>query len=139
MNLARASSKAQERKQPRKGFEAMNTLKIFHDGESREVAVEGVGPDAPTVVNESGGKQSDSPYRSDLLPPKASLHVAAILKYGATKYGDNNWRKIALNDHLNHALTHIFAHLAGDIQDDHLGHAACRMMMALETALESPK
>lgn len=96
--------------------------------------VAGVGPEAPTVTNEKGAKQSGSPYRCDLLPAQASLHVAGILKYGADKYGDNNWRGIPIADHLNHALTHIFAWLAGDSQDDHLGHAACRLMMALEVS-----
>lgn len=56
----------------------------------------------------------------------------AVLAPGAVKYGEDNWRKIPAKDHLNHALTHVFAFLAGDGQDDHLEHAACRMMMALE-------
>jgi tagatose-1,6-bisphosphate aldolase non-catalytic subunit AgaZ/GatZ len=62
----------------------------------------------------------------------AILDVAAVLKYGADKYGDNNWRKIPTQDHLNHALAHIFAYLQGDKGDHHLGHAACRTLMALE-------
>lgn len=95
--------------------------------------VKGVGPDAPTVVTKNGAKQSGSPYRCDLLPAKASLHIAEILKYGAEKYGDNNWRGLTVSDHVNHAMTHLFAFQAGDITDDHLGHAACRMLMALDT------
>lgn len=94
--------------------------------------IEGVGPDAPVVTNAQGGKQSDSPYRCDLLPPEAVLKVARVLKHGADKYGPNNWRKLSENDHLNHAIAHIFARLAGDTQDDHLEHAACRLLMALE-------
>lgn len=97
--------------------------------------VAGVGKDAPTVVNERGAKQSASPYRCDLLPARAALAVAAVLRHGADKYGDNNWRGIPVADHLNHALTHLFAHLAGDEQDDHLEHAACRLLMALDTKL----
>lgn len=98
--------------------------------------IPGVGPDAPTVTNEAGGKQSASLYRCDLLPPKATLAVAKVLAYGAQKYGDNNWKKIGVADHLNHAITHIFAELAGDGTDDHLEHAACRIVMALEMAIE---
>ena len=96
----------------------------------------GVGKDAPTTVNEAGGKQSDSPYRCDLLPAHAVLAVAAVLKHGADKYGENNWRKITVADNLNHAMTHIFAYLAGDEQDDHLEHAACRILFALDLKRE---
>lgn len=46
--------------------------------------------------------------------------------------GYSNWHSIPLGDHVNHALTHLFAHLAGDVQDDHLEHASCRLLMALE-------
>lgn len=108
----------------------MGELKIFVEGETQ--TVEGVGPDAPTIVNEAGGKQSVSQYRTDLLPPRALLSIAKVLKHGADKYGDDNWRKIRRKDHINHALTHLFALLAGDAQDDHLEHAACRVLMALE-------
>jgi hypothetical protein len=97
--------------------------------------VPGVGPDAPTCVNEKGGKQSSSPFRCDLLPPLASLHLGKILKYGADKYGDKNWQLISVEDNLNHALVHILSYLAGDKQDDHVGHAACRLMFALDQQL----
>ncbi len=99
------------------------------------IKLPGVGTDAPTAVSANGGKQSHVPYRCDLLPASAALRVSAILEEGAKKYGDNNWRKLELSDHVNHAMTHVLAHLAGDRQDDHLGHAACRMLFALETAL----
>lgn len=95
--------------------------------------VEGVGTDAPTVVNDRGGKQSAVPFRCDLLPPLGALEVAKVLKVGADKYGDDaNWHKVTTREHLNHALSHLFAFLAGDGQDDHLGHAACRLLMALD-------
>ena len=94
--------------------------------------LEGVGKEAETVVNERGGKQSKVEYRFDLLPPQALAAVAKVLKEGAVKYGENNWHNIDSGDHLNHALIHIYADLAGDNQDDHLEHAACRILMALE-------
>lgn len=106
---------------------------------AKKTVVQGVGPDAPTVVNDKGGKQSASPFRCDLLPANATLAVAKVLAYGAAKYGDNNWRAIPLQDHLNHVLTHILAYLAGDESDDHLEHAACRMIMALEKGIERPQ
>lgn len=97
--------------------------------------VMGVGKDAPVVVNAHGGKQSHSPYRCDLLPPLATLAVAGVLRHGAAKYGANNWHAIEVPEHLNHAITHVFAYLAGDGSDDHLEHAACRLLMALEQKL----
>lgn len=102
---------------------------------TQRAAVDGVGADAPTVVNEHGGRQSKTLYRCDLLQPLAVLRVAHIMEYGAAKYGDNNWHNITTNEHLNHALIHLFAHLAGDGQDDHLGHAAWRVLSALEQQL----
>ena len=97
--------------------------------------IEGVGANALTVESPNGAKQSHSPYRMDLMPPLATLAVAGVLAPGAIKYGENNWRGLPVKDHLNHALVHVMAFLAGDTQDDHLGHFACRAMMALETYL----
>ena len=102
--------------------------------------VKGVGVDAEIVTDATtGAKQSAVSHRCDLLPPLATLHVAGILHGGSLKYGDWNWFKIPMSDNLNHALVHIFAFLAGDTSDDHLGHAACRMMMALERQLANEK
>lgn len=104
------------------------------DAENPAVVVQGIGPDAPTTTNAAGGRQSATPYRCDLLPPRAVLAVAEILHGGAEKYGPENWRKIPVRDHLNHALGHLFAWLAGDRSDDHLGHAGCRLLFALDMA-----
>lgn len=104
--------------------------------ESTPTPVAGVGPEAETVTNADGGKQSHVPYRCDLLPPLAVLAVASVLHHGGEKYGPNNWRQIPVADHVNHAMTHLFASLAGDRQDDHLEHAACRILFALELALK---
>lgn len=66
------------------------------------------------------------------MPPRAVLAVAEVLKHGADKYGVDNWRGIPVADHINHAMIHVLAWLAGDRQDDHLSHFACRALMALE-------
>jgi hypothetical protein len=92
----------------------------------------GLNPDAPTVQNEQGGMQSATAGRFDLLPPKAMFRLAAIMEHGARKYAPNNWKKIEIDSHVNHALQHLFAYLAGDRQDDHLGHALARATMAVE-------
>lgn len=62
------------------------------------------------------------------------IRIAKVLKYGADRYEPNNWRLIPQEDHINHALIHIIAHLMGDTQDDHIDHALCRLMMALATS-----
>lgn len=92
--------------------------------------VEGVGKDAPTVVNDKGGKQSKVLYRYDLLDPKAMFEMTKVLAEGAIKYGEDNWRDIDVRDHLNHMIIHAYAYLAGDKSDDHLSHIMCRAMFA---------
>jgi len=59
--------------------------------------------------------------------------IAKVLQYGADRYEPNNWRLIPEEEHINHALIHIIAHLMGDTQDEHIDHALCRLMMAKET------
>ena len=99
----------------------------------------GVGKDAPIFTNEAGGQQSALEYRFDLMPPLALAAVAQILDYGTRVrgYPEWNWLKIEAKSHLNHALMHINAHLAGDTQDEHAEHAACRIMMWLEMVIRS--
>lgn len=107
----------------------------YFDPAPPPATVEGVGRDAPTEVNEHGGKQSACPYRCDLLPGHALLAVAKVLKHGADKYGADNWHAITAAENLNHALTHLLAMRAGDESDDHLEHAACRILFALDQVL----
>jgi hypothetical protein len=61
------------------------------------------------------------------------IRIAKVLQYGASRYKANNWRLIPQEEHINHALIHLMAALAGDTQDDHLDHALCRLMMAYAT------
>jgi len=87
------------------------------------------------VTNDRGGKRSYISTRMDLVPPKAWLRIGEILKEGAQKYGDENWRLWNSRILLNHALTHAANHLDGRTDTDHLGHCACRVIMALEMYL----
>lgn len=86
----------------------------------------------PTVTNLAGGKQSLLSRDFTLIPPEALSQVARVLHDGAKKYDKDNWKLIHANDHINHALNHIYLHLSGNMQEDHLAHAATRMLMALE-------
>lgn len=131
-----------------------------------------VGPDAPIVVNELGGKQSKAVGAFHLVDPiflygffeqqnrlalpiikymngeinkdnmtldileqvpDTLIQIAKTLEEGASKYPVNNWRLIPEEDHLNHALIHLYAIERGDTQDDHKGHFLTRIMMAYAT------
>ena len=78
-------------------------------------------------------------YRLEEDELQALLTIGKVLQYGATKgnngqgYPVNNWRLIPREEHLNHALIHLVALLAGDTQDDHKEHAMCRIHMAIAT------
>lgn len=92
-------------------------------------------PNAPVVVNNNGGKQTDIPVRMDLIPARELLELGKILKVGGDKYGDWNWLNIPVESHLNHALHHAYAFLTNDERDfdtayTELMHCLCRMMFA---------
>lgn len=110
---------------------------ITSEQAEQDTIVVGVGPDAPIVTNEVGAKQSHSPYRMDLIDAKALLKIAQVHKQGGDKYGDTNWRGISVNDHINHALVHVYAYLAGDTSDEHISHAATRLIFALALELDA--
>jgi len=93
-----------------------------------------VGKDVETETNEAGGSQSKLVARFDLIPAVPLFDVAVVLGEGAKKYGVGNWQLICTNDHLSHALAHIFAYLAGDRSDSHLSHAVCRVLFAAYTS-----
>lgn len=103
----------------------------------------GVQPDVPTETNANGGKQSKTPYAFHFLPPRAMFAAAEVAKYGSEKYGetleDRNYKKIPAEEHVNHAIQHLFAYLAGDTSDDHLAHAILRTMFAFEVDHENPR
>ncbi len=103
----------------------------FHPSkEVPKVLISGIGPDSPTEVTKEGGKQSSTLYDFCQIPPEFLFALSALLKEGGDKYGKWNWKKVSEESNLNHALIHTFAHLAGDTQDEHLLHAACRIMFA---------
>ncbi len=94
---------------------------------------------APIGENEQGGKSTVLPVRLDLIPTDALFDIGGVFDHGAKKYEKDNWKKVPVEEHLNHALVHIYAQLKGDKQDNHLGHAATRLIMALQVKLEEDK
>jgi len=100
--------------------------------------MEGMSNNAVIGTNENGGKQHVRPYRMQAIPPLAIMEVGKVRYKGFTElgYDDENYKQIPLLEHLGRALAHIFAFIAGDRENDHLSHAACRILMALELFLE---
>lgn len=86
--------------------------------------------DAEVVTNPKGGKQSKITTRLDLIDPETLIRLGEILAEGSERYGDWNWLNIDMRSNLNHALRHIMLALDGNTDDDHLGHAFCRLMFA---------
>lgn len=82
------------------------------------------------AVNDEGGKQQKLNYRFDLIDPHAIYMLAGVLSAGAEKYGEENWRNIPARDHVNHAIEHLYAWLAGDTNEPHMSHALTRVMFA---------
>lgn len=75
-----------------------------------------------------------------LIPQVALLEVAKVMTFGAQKYTPDNWRKVdnAHSRYIDAALRHINAHLIGQHKDpesdlNHLAHAVCSLMMAMES------
>lgn len=70
-------------------------------------------------------------YRCDLLDPVAILVIANVMHEGCKRHETDGWRRLQVKEHVNHALTHIFLHMAGSKTEDHLGRALTRLMMAV--------
>jgi len=75
-----------------------------------------------------------------LIPMEALDEVAKVFTFGATKYGDHNWRGGFNWTRLSSAvLRHISAWLRGETYDPesrchHLAHAICGLLMLLSFA-----
>jgi hypothetical protein len=80
-----------------------------------------------------------------LLSTEAMNQTAAVLKFGAEKYAEHNWRKgFAWSRPLSAAMRHITAFNAGEDKDpesglSHLAHAACCIMFLLEFEKTRPE
>lgn len=103
------------------------------------VNMNGLDDNQKVIKNDNGGIQHERPYRSEALFFKALLAVSHV-RYDAVVnkgYADDNYKLIPMDEHIGRALTHIFAYKAGDKSNDHLAHAATRILMALELSLEN--
>lgn len=73
--------------------------------------------------------------RFDLVSPQALRRLAATYNEGATKYGDNNFRRgMEFSNLINHVLEHINIYIANSDKtgEDHLAHAAWGLFTLME-------
>ena len=81
----------------------------------------------------------------NLLSTEAMNQTAAVLKFGAIKYAEHNWRKgFQWSRPLAAAMRHITAFNDGEDTDpesglSHLAHAACCIMFLLEFQKTHPE
>ena len=81
----------------------------------------------------------------NLLSTEALNQTAAVLKFGAQKYAEHNWRKgFAWSRPLAAAMRHLTAFNDGEDKDpesglSHIGHAMCCLMFLLEFEKTHPE
>jgi len=85
-----------------------------------------------------GIKHDESKRRMDLVPTSLISSVARILEFGASKYGDNNWREGLKWSRVYAALQRHLADFwdGNDLDSEsglpHLYHAACNIAFLIE-------
>jgi hypothetical protein len=86
----------------------------------------------------AGFKYDSGKTRWELLPMETVEELAKVMTYGATKYPDDNWKKLenAEDRYFAAAMRHLSKHRAGELVDEdsgllHAAHAACCLLMVL--------
>jgi hypothetical protein len=91
------------------------------------------------LVSASGGRRQKIGERWDLIPYEGLVAVAEVFDYGATKYEDDNWKKINFSHSeqapVNHAIAHAYKALTEPFGSDRrrwqLAKAATNLLMQL--------
>lgn len=109
----------------------------------RSLSTRRIVPEEETTLE--GGIHSVTQCALDVVP-NALLRVGAVLWNGERRrekapqlVREENWRRISARMHVRHAVAHAFKWLVGDRTEDHLEHAAARLLMAIEREQETPR
>lgn len=91
-----------------------------------------------------GRKDDEGKPRHSLLPFAGLEAVTRVLEYGASRYGDHNWREVDSARYVDAALRHLFAYCRGECYDKesgqpHLAHAATNLLFVLAIRAEEKK
>jgi hypothetical protein len=65
--------------------------------------------------------------------PNALPVIAAVMERGARTHRGEDWRALPAGFHLARARQHLDLLAVGDVSEPHLAHAACRLLMEMET------
>jgi hypothetical protein len=76
---------------------------------------------------------------SDVNLDQAFCILARTLAAGRGTHRAGAWRSKPVQKHLQHARKHLDLLAGGSESEHHLGHAACRLLMALELRERSAK
>ncbi|MFA5154726.1 MAG: dATP/dGTP diphosphohydrolase domain-containing protein, partial [Clostridia bacterium] len=72
--------------------------------------------------------------RYDLISPVSLARIAKHYQNGSKKYGDRNWEKgQPICRYLDSAIRHIYKHLEGHRDEDHLAAGAWNLLAAIHT------
>jgi hypothetical protein len=70
------------------------------------------------------------------LFPVAARIVGAVMERGARTHQGEDWRALPAGFHLARARRHLDLLAVGDVSEPHLAHAACRLLMELESTMK---
>lgn len=78
------------------------------------------------------------PFAYHSVPPRGLAKVAAVMRKGDRKGRGDGWRRVPIEEQINHAIAHLVAYLGGRHNTHHLANAACRVLMALDLDDKDP-
>jgi len=82
-----------------------------------------------TIVYDSGAARSTMDVRWDLLCEDFIRDMAVVMKEGADKYGDDNWKQgVPEGVTINHLIEHLYKWQEGDRSELHLAKVAINAM-----------